>query len=313
MNVHNTRAPVVGPLFYDSGLSIPEAVKVLETPIKASVMASNNWPVETHILLSLTDVVSFVSSNFYTSGKSLSYNIEAALALHYSPSAWNFTNIMNGPLNNEANKLNLDGFSWKQLRDAGADDAALVSDLAANINFVTVASGSFTSDSQFVSQYGVPYVNALEIAKNLKKEPDSAKGRITPNGKWTIAALALNLNYSSRQKKGLFNNNPVLASQVLSNDAFISLKWTPEELIPLMPRLELADLLTATELISREFDSHFTATSNSSFIRMIYDNNTIRSTLVKTKYPTLSDSEANAIAGLTVYSDIVDAVASRNL
>jgi hypothetical protein len=307
-------------LFYDSGLSIPDAVAAISSPVKASVLNSNAWPVETHVLLSLPDVVSYVKSNFYDETKSLDANIAAALELSYSSTAWNFANIMNGALNNRANKMNLDGVSWKQMIAAGAPVDALVADLAANITFVssadftTTGSGNttITYNSEFVSQYGVPYAQALVIAKKLHAgDANDSKGRGTgsANGRWTVSALAGNPYYSKSQRKALFNSNAVLASQVLSNDAFIALKWTPAELLTLMPKLEIADLLTATEAISNEFDSNYTSTSNSAFIRMIYDTNADRLAIVKAKYPALSDAAANAIAVLTVYSDIVDAVA----
>jgi len=316
-----TNNSVSADLFYDSGLSIPDAVAAISSPVKASVLDSNAWPVETHVLLSLPDVVSYVKSNFYDETKSLDANIAAALELSYSSTAWNFANIMNGPLNNRANKMNLDGVSWKQMIAAGAPVDALVADLAANINFVssadfTTGSGNttITYNSEFVSQYGVPYAQALVIAKKLHPgDANDTKGRVTSsaNGRWTVSALAGNPYYSKSQRKALFNSNAVLASQVLSNDAFIALKWTPAELSTLMPKLEIADLLTATEAISNEFDSNYTSTSNSAFIRMLYDTNADRLAIVKAKYPALSDAAANAIAVLTVYSDIVDAVAGN--
>jgi hypothetical protein len=295
-------------LFYDSGLSIPDAVAAISSPVKASVLDSSNWPVETHKLLSLSDVVSYVKSNFYDETKSLDENITAATALTYGSTKWNFTNIMTGPLNNKDNKLNLDGLSWKELIAAGAPVDALIADLAANINSVTIGTPAFATDSQFVSQYGVPYAQALVIAKKLNNE--TTGNRSNAASKWTVAALAGNPYYSKSQRKALFNSNAVLASQVLSNDDFIALKWTPAELSTLMPRLEIADLLTATETISNEFDSNYTSTATSAFIRMIYDTNADRLAIVKTKYPALSDTAANAIAVLTVYSDIVDATAS---
>lgn len=297
----------VNALIYDSGLSIPDAISTISSPVKASVLNDNSWPVGTHILLSLNDVVSYVQSNFYDSSKTVAENIDLAKALPYSSETWNLTNIMAGPINNAANKMNLDGLSWKQMIAAGASADALVADLAANVNSVTAT--DFTSSSgasDFVSQFGVPYNQAIVIANKLNT---ATTGGRSNNGKWTTSALAGNPYYSKSQRKALFNNNVLVASQVLDNDAFIKLKWTVEELQPIISRLELADLLTATETVLNEFDSNYTSSPNSTFMRMIYDSNPTRIALVKAKYPLISDIAANAIAGLTVYSDIVDATA----
>jgi hypothetical protein len=291
-------------LYYDSGLTIPDAIAAISSTNKVSVITANAWPVETHVLLKLSDVVAYVQSSFFEKTKTLAQNIDAAFALPYSATAWNFANIMSGPVTSAAAKMNLDGLSWKQMIAAGADADAIVADLAANINAIAI-SGSLPGND-FVSQYGVPYAQALVIANNIKSV--TTGGRTANNGLWSLTALAGNPYYSRSQKKALFNNDATLASQILADDDFIKLKWTVAELKPLLSRLEIADLLTATEQVSNEFDSNYTSTTNSSFIRMIYDTTTDRIALVKAKYASLSDSSANAIAILTNKSDIIDAV-----
>jgi hypothetical protein len=298
--------------YFDSGYSITTAISLINSTNKVGVIATSGWPIASHILVTLKDTVDYIKSSFYNPTKTMDENITAAKSLPFSADAWNFTNLINGPINNANTLLNLDGVSWKQLVGAASTDAnvpnAITADLAANVNFITVPLA--VTESQLVSMFNIPLSNALTVANKLNTATDA--GRTTTNNKWTLSGIAGSQNYSKTQRKQLFNSSALLAAQVLDSDAFIKLYWSPTELAPLKDKLELSDLLTVTEEITAEWGTDYTASANSSYIRMIYHTTTERTALVRIYYPTtatLSDASANALAVLTNKSDIVDYIA----
>ena len=297
--------------YFDSGYSIPTAITLINSTNKVSVIATSAWPIATSFLVPLADTATYIQSSFYDATKSMEDNITAAKSLPFSADAWNFTNLINGPINNANTLLNLDGVSWKQLVGAGANTNAMTADLAANVNFIATS----VSEPQLVSMFNIPLANALTVA-NKRNDTTDLIGRGTANSKWTLSGVASSSNYSKTQRKQLFKDSnglvsASLAAQILESDAFIKLYWSPVELTPLKDKLELSDLLTATEEITSEWGTDYTASANSSYIRMIYHTTTERIALVKLYYPTLSDTDANSIAVLTNKSDIVDEISRR--
>jgi hypothetical protein len=225
--------------------------------------------------------------------------------LQYSPTKWFLSNIMNGSKNDAANKMNLDGVKWDTMILNGADENALIVDLSAFVSFVTA--DRLMKHTDALQGFGVPLKQALTISRNLNTT--EGNGRTNPFVFWTIGAIAANPQYSKPERRLAFNNDPVLASEVVDNQTLLSLKFPSSKLISsgLIKRLELSDLLTAAEEMPLEYDADGSAPFGSRVSRLMYNLPQDRINFVQAKYQTMSLDVAGKIAGLTYAPDIVDA------